>query len=264
MKKIATALVSLSLCASAFAALDTSLTYHDSVLPAESTTLIQTPVLLLGPTAATNLQTVSGSEVTATAYQGTCLLVAGFGIGKSAAYTGTVYVYWGTATGVYTSSNVFTQTGTTAAKYSSAEVDMDTLQGTNAALYALATYSINDAAIADTQAVAGVSLLYGAARSATQTNTGSAVDTINYKGFGTIVVDVGTPLNGSSAYTNVVTIQHGATSTGSWTTVSAVTNTAADVDEIAYQFGKGGRYIRAVVTTVNDAGPASVTLNAFK
>jgi hypothetical protein len=107
-------------------------------------------------------------------------------------------------------------------------------------------------------------LIYGAARATTQTNTGSAVDTVNYKGMGTIVVDVGSPINGSSAYTNIVTIQRAAATTGTWATVSSVTNTAADVDEIAYEFGKGGRYIRAVVTTINDAGPVSVTLNSFK
>ena len=171
---------------------------------------------------------------------------------------------FGTETGVYTTTNTFNHYGVVAGTIYSIEQNLDTLQGTNAALYALATFSNLCEEALTTYAAGFASLQVGAARAATQTNTGSGVDTINYKGFGTIVVDVGTPLNGSTAYTNVFTLQHGVASTGAWTTVTAVTNTAADVDEISYQFGKGGRYIRGIVTTINDAGPVSATINAYK
>lgn len=267
MKKISAILVSLVVCgcgAAAYAALDTAATYHDSVIPAQSTTLIQTNVVLIAPGATTNNSSVtSGATKDISAYPGTGLLSVGFGTGIDASYTGTVTVIFSTDTTVE-QTNTFTHTGTTAGQIYSIEVDFDTLQGTNAYLYVTGVYSVVCGEAEDTYAAASAQLTVGAARGAAQSITGSAVDTINYKGFGTIVVDVGTPLNGSAAYTNVVTIQHGVASTGAWTTVSSVTNTAADVDEISYEFGKGGRYIRALVSTTNDAGPVSVTLNAFK
>lgn len=102
-----------------------------------------------------------------------------------------------------------------------------------------------------------------------QTITGSAVDTINCKGNGTIVVSIGTPLQSRTNFIGIATIQSAATSTGTWAAVTNMTVTHSGcvtgaVTRLPYEFGKGNRYIRAVFTTTNDAAGACVTLNSFK
>jgi hypothetical protein len=105
------------------------------------------------------------------------------------------------------------------------------------------------------------------------TITGSAVDTIDYKGFGTVVVSVGVTANTNriESFTNIVTIQKGTTSTGAWTTVTAVTNvyvtntaTYTRSAELPIDLGAGGRYLRGTVTNKNDAAPVAVWINAPK
>jgi len=252
-------------------AMDANQMKYVEILPAQAATLIQTNVVLLAPTGLTNNQTTAtGGEVTLTAIPGTVLVSVGFGTGIDATYTGRVTVAYGTASGVYTTTNTFTHTGTTAGKVHSVEVNLDTLRGTNAALYALASFSVVCGGAEDTRALASVTLTYGAAR-ADQTITGSAVDKAGYKGNSTLWIQSGAPLNGSSAYTNLVTFQHATASTGTFVTVTNLAGTAAvftftgaSAKNESYQIdlAKLHKYMRVVAVQKNGAGSVDVTLIA--
>jgi len=141
----------------------------------------------------------------------------------------------------------------------------------------LACFALNTRAALDTYAlcqhiqVLDVSHTAVASSNDLQTVTGSAVDTIDCKGYGTLVVSMGAPMQGNTNYIGVVVIQRAAASTGTWATVTNTTgtvthtgNTTGAVTRLPYEFGAGGRYIRAVFTTTNDAAGACVTLNSFK
>ena len=117
--------------------------------------------------------------------------------------------------------------------------------------------------------VLDVSATDAASSNLLQTITGPAVDTINCKGNGTIVASIGKPLQSNTNFIGTLVIQSSATGTSSWSAVSnkSVTvtgNATGTVNRIAYEFGAGARYIRAVFTTTNDAAGVCVTLNSFK
>ena len=240
------------------AALDTyALTQHDQVLAAQATTLNQEAITLLAPQVIDAAGAVVGDTNTVTAYKGKALLVAGI-------ETGTVTVLWGQTAA--TLGQLGTNTFDGPATVEGVEVDLDTLKGTNAALFVRAS-ATNSAATSNSFACGLIALT---PRTALQTITGSAVDTMTYKGYGTIVVSIGTPLTGATNFSGTVSIQRAAASTGTWATVTNLTgtvtatgNTAGAVTRLPYEFGVGGRYIRAVFTTTNDAAPVCVTVNSF-
>jgi len=240
------------------AALDTyALTDHDQVLAAQATTLNQEAITLLAPQVIDAAGAVVGDTNTVTAYKGKALLVAGI-------ETGTVTVLWGRTAA--TLGTLGTNTFSGPATIEGVEVDLDTLMGTNAAMFVRAS-ATNSAATSNSFACG---LIVLTPRTALQTITGSAVDTITYKGYGTIIVSIGTPLTGATNFSGVVSIQRAAASTGTWATVTNLTgtvtatgNTAGAATRLPYEFGVGGRYIRAVFTTTNDAAAVCVTVNSF-
>jgi len=261
--KLAAALIAV---AGAVWAFDTSLTYHDQMLAAQSATLQKDSLLLLGPVGATNGATVAGSAIDVSAYAGKGLVVVGQGARSADGDTSTVAIVYGFDSSPATALATYTQT-TATAKYSSTEVDFATLKGTNAALYLKATLANVEGD--DTAMIGGAVLIYDKARTAAQVITGDAVATAKYKGFGTLVVSIGAPSLGATNFSGVVTIQSAAASTGTWANVSGKTatatgNAAGAVTEIPYELGAGKPYIRAVFTTTNDVAPVAVTINAFK
>lgn len=249
-------------CVSVQGALDTGLTYHDQMLAASAPLLEADDVLLLGPSSATNGDAVAGSAIDVSAYAGKGLIVNSFGARSAAGDTSTVAVVYG-FTSSPTNAVVTHSQASATAKFESYEIDFDTLKGTNAALYLKATFTNVEG---DATAMNGSSVLIrNKARAALQTVTGSAVDTQKYKGFGTIVVSIGSGVLGATNFTGTVAIQAASASTGTWAAVSGKTaTTEGAVTEIPYEFGKGNRYIRAVYTTTNDVAPVAVTINSFK
>jgi hypothetical protein len=263
MKRLLIAVAALA-CFSlaARAALDTyALTYHDQVLAAQATTLERTVVDLFAPQPMDPGENTAGSFIDLTSYVGEALLVASVDLG-------TMTVSLGYETNALTVTN-YAFTGTSDVQ--TATINLSTLRGTNAGLYAQAICTNSSE---DTTNSATACLVVGTPRAALQTITGSAVDTVNYKGFGTVVVSIGAPVNSATNFAATVTIQHAAASTGTYVTVTnsagsaliatASGNAAGAVTRLPYEFGKGGRYIRAVVTTTNDAAAVAVTLNSFK
>ena len=240
------------------AALDTyALTDHDQVLAAQATTLNQEAITLLAPQVIDAAGAVVGDTNTVTTYKGKALLVCGV-------ETGTVTVLWGRTAA--TLGTLGTNTFVGPATIEGVEVDLDTLMGTNAAMFVRAS-ATNSAATSNSFACGLIALT---PRTALQTITGSAVDTMTYKGYGTIIVSIGTPLTGATNFSGTVSVQRAAASTGTWATVTNLTgtvtatgNTAGAVTRLPYEFGVGGRYIRAVFTTTNDAAPVCVTVNSF-
>ena len=240
------------------AALDTyALTDHDQVLAAQATTLQMESATLLAPQVIDAAGAVVGTTNDVTTYGGKCLLVAGI-------QTGTVTVLWGQSGAAL--GQLGTNTFDGPAALEGVEVDLTTLRGTNAAIYVRAS-ATNSAATSNAFSCGLIKLT---PRTALQTITGSAVDTMTYKGYGTIVVSIGAPLTGSTNFSGIVTIQRAAASTGTWATVTNVTgtvthtgNAVAAVTRLPYEFGVGGRYIRAVFTTTNDAADVCVTVNSF-
>jgi len=255
MKKILCAVIAVcAVCA--HAALDTSLTYHDQVLAAQAPTLEQTVVTLLAPQTMDPGGNVIGTTNDVSVYAGKSIIACSVS-------TGSVTVALGYAAATLTATSY---TFTSSATIQSEEIDLDTIQGTNAAIYIRASCTNTSE---DTSNAVSVALVPLTARAALQTITGSAVDTVNYKGNGTIVVSIGAPVNGATNFSGLVTIQAAANSTGTYAavtncTATATGNAAGAVTEIPYEFGKGGRYIRAVYTTTNDVAPVAVTLNAFR
>lgn len=268
MKKI---LISLALLAPIVSfGLDANQMKYVEVLPAQAATLIQTNVSILAPVGATNEQTVaSGASVDISAYPGTVLLQAGLGTGLDASYTGTLTVIFFTDTGSAQYTNTFRKTGTTAGGFESVEVNLDTYQGTNAALYVTSTWAVACTGNIG-EGKASASLLRGAAR-ADQTITGSAVDRAAYKGNATVWIQTGVPLNSAAAFTNIVTFQHAEAATGTWTTVTNLAGTAgaftltgasAQTQQFAIDLARLHRYIRATSVQKNDAASVGVTLIA--
>lgn len=251
------------------AALDTYALCQDvKVLDVSATALEKTDLLLLGPSSATNGESSAGSAIDCSAYEGYGLVVVGQGARSGAGHTSTVTVAYGFDESPATTLMVATQT-TASAKFTSYEFDFDTLQGTNDALYLKATLA--NVAGDDTAMTGDAVLIYDAPRTDLQTITGPAVDTMDFKGYGTIVVSIGAPLTGSTNFSGIVYIQRAAASTGTWATVTNTTgtvahsgNAAAAITRLPYEFGVGGRYIRAVFTTTNDAAGACVIINSFK
>jgi len=260
MKKMFLAVAVLALIAlNCNAALDTyALTDHDQVLAAQATELQMESATLLVPQVIEAAGAAVGNTNNVTTYVGKCLLVAGI-------ETGTVTVLWGQSGA--TLGQLGTNTFDGPAALEGVEVDPTTLRGTNAAIYVCAS-ATNSAA---TTNAFSCGLIRLTPRSALQTITGSAVDTMDYKGYGAIIVSIGAPLNGATNFSGTVTIQRAAASTGTWATVTNTTGTVthsgnadAAVTRLPYEFGTGGRYIRAVFTTTNDAADVAVTVNSFK
>jgi len=257
-RTIISAMIVVCFALGANAALDTyALTQHDQVLAAQATALEVSPTTLLAPQTVAEAGSASGEFVTLTAYKGKALLSASVS-------TGSVVVSLGYATNALTATNY---TFTSGATVQGTEIDLDALIGTNAALYAQAVCTNTSA---DTTNAVSAALFVMTPRTALQTITGSAVDTITYKGYGTIIVSIGTPLTGATNFSGTVSVQRAAASTGTWATVTNLTgtvtatgNTAGAVTRLPYEFGVGGRYIRAVFTTTNDAAPVCVTVNSF-
>ena len=257
-RMIISAMIVVCFALGANAALDTyALTQHDQVLAAQATTLNQEAITLLAPQVIDAAGAVVGDTNTVTAYKGKALLVAGI-------ETGTVTVLWGRTAA--TLGTLGTNTFSGPATIEGVEVDLDTLMGTNAAMFVRAS-ATNSAATSNSFACGLIALT---PRTALQTITGSAVDTMTYKGYGTIIVSIGTPLTGATNFSGTVSVQRAAASTGTWATVTNLTgtvtatgNTAGAVTRLPYEFGVGGRYIRAVFTTTNDAAPVCVTVNSF-
>jgi hypothetical protein len=267
MKRFVSLIVAALIVATGAAlAFDTSLTYHDQMLAAQSATLEKDSLLLLGPVAHSNEGSTAGSAIDVSAYAGYGTVIGALGARSGAGNTNTVAIVYGYDSSPATALVTFTQT-TATAKYEEYEVDFATLKGTNAALYLKATYT--NVAGDDTNTIGGAVLVFDKARTAAQVITGSAVSTAKYKGFGTIVVSIGAPSLGATNFTGVVQIQSAAASTGTWANVSGKTatatgNAAGAVTEIPYELGAGNPYIRALFTTTNDVAPVAVTINSFK
>lgn len=264
-RKVLAAVFALAAVA-VYAALDTHLLYHEAFLPAQAATLENDSVLLLGPVSATNGLSSDGSAVDVSAYSGKGLLIGALGARSGDGHTSTVAVVYGFTDSPETALATYTQT-TATAKFDDTEIDFGTLRGTNAALFLKATFT--NVAGDDNPMIGGAVLVFDKARAAAQTITGSSVDTINYKSFGCIVVSLGAGTLGATNYTAAVQIQSAAASTGTWANVSGKTATltgssAGAVTVIPYEFGKGHRYLRAVVTTTNDVGPVAATIHSFK
>jgi hypothetical protein len=92
-----------------------------------------------------------------------------------------------------------------------------------------------------------------------------------YKGNAAFLFELGNPINESTAFTNVVTIQHSANGSTGWTTVTnlagtamVVTDTGADgqTTTLACDLSRLRKYIRAVSVQQNDVAPVGVTLVA--
>lgn len=259
MKKMFVLIAAIACFAlSARAALDTyALTQHEQVLAAQATALLMESSTLLAPQVIDAAGAVVGDTNNVTAYSDKCLLVAGI-------ETGTVTVLWGQTAA--TLGQLGTNTFTGPATMEGVEIDLSDLQGTNAAIYVGAS-ATNSAATSNAFSCGLIQLV---SRTALQTITGAAVDTIDYKGYGTIVVSIGAPLNGATNFSGIVYIQRAAASTGTYATVTNLTgtvthtgNAAAAVTRLPYEFGVGGRYIRAIFTTTNDAADVCVTVNSF-
>jgi hypothetical protein len=266
MKKLLTTITAALVALPVLAALDTALTYHDQVLPAQATTLEKDDVLLLGPVGATNGAAVAGAAIDVSAYSGYGLIVGGLGAISDTGDDSTLAIVYGFTTNPATALVTWTQT-TATAKFESYEIDFETVKGTNAALYLKATFTNVDGDA--TPMIGSAVLVRDKARAALQTITGAAVDTVNYKGNGTIVASIGAPVLGATNFVGTVSIQSAAASTGTWAAVSGKTATltgdsAGATTEIPYEFGAGHRYIRAVFTTTNDASSVGVTLNSYK
>jgi hypothetical protein len=266
MKKLIILAASMAAIGTAYAALDTALLYHDAFLPAQSTTLEKDSLLLLGPVGASNGVAVAGSAVNVSAYSGKGLVVGLLGARTDAGHTSTVAVVYGHTSSPATALVTWTQASATA-KFEDIELDFATLKGTNAALYVKATFT--NVAGDENAMIGGAALVFDKARAAAQTITGSAVDTINYKGFGSVVVSLGTPVLGATNYLASVQIQSSANGSTSWANVSGKTatltgNAAGAVTVIPWEFGAGNRYLRPVVTTTNDVGSVAITIHSFK
>jgi hypothetical protein len=263
--KLITAAI-LVMAGAAYAAFDTALLYHEAFLPAQATTTELDSLLLLGPVSATNGAAVAGSAIDVSAYNGKGVIVGGLGARSGAGHTSTVAIVYGFTSSPATALATYTQT-TATAKYEETEIDFNTLQGTNAALYVKAT--LTNVAGDENAMIGGAVLVFPKARAAAQTITGGVVDTINYKGNGCIVVSVGAPLLSATNFVGTVQIQSCATSGGSYSNVTGKVatltgNSAGAVTVIPWEFGAGNRYLKAVVTTTNDVAAVSATVHSFK
>jgi hypothetical protein len=241
---------------------------YQEILRVQAPTFEKTDLLLLGPSSATNGAAVAGSAVDVSAYEGYGLIVMGQGARSADGDTSTVAVVYGFSNSPTTALVTASQT-TATAKFTSYEFDFDTLQGTNAALYLKATFTNVEGDA--TPMIGDAVLIYDAARSAAQTNTGSAVDIGAYKGNATFLIDCGNPINESAAFTNVVTIQHSTTGSTGWTTVTNLAGTALVVTDtgatgqqttIPCDLSRCHKYIRAISVQQNDVAPVGVTLIA--
>jgi len=267
MKKIATCLLAVAMPLIALGQ-DANLMNYVEILPNQAATLEPTDLLLLGPVSNTNGGSTVGSAVNVSAYEGRALIVMGQGVRSAASDTSTVTVVYGFTSSPATALTVATQT-TATAKFTSYEFDLDTLQGTNAALYLKATFANVEG---DTTPMIGDAvLIYGAARSADQTITGTGVDVAVYKGNATFLVACGGALNESASYTNTVTIQHSTALGSGYTTVTNLAGTdgvlslvgaTGSVQEFACDLGRLHKYVRAVSVQQNDVGSVGVTLVA--
>jgi len=267
MKKAALIVTAILSATSLFAA-DANLMKYVEILPAQAPTFEKTDVLLLGPVGNTNGASTAGSAINVSAYEGYGLIVMGQGARSGASHTSTVSVAYGFDSSPVTALTAATQT-TATAKFTSYEFDFDTLQGTNAALYLKATFA-NVAGDAN-QMVGDAVLIVDAARSGSQTITGSAVDVSAYKGNAAFEFHCGSPINEATAFTNVVTIQHSANGSTGWATVTNLAGTALVVTDtgatgqtttIPCDMSRLHKYVRALSVQTGDVAPVGVTLVA--
>jgi len=249
-------------------AMDANQMKYLEILPAQAATLEATDLLLLGPVAHTNGGSTAGSAVDVSAYEGYAVLVLGQGARSGSGHTSTVAVVYGFTSSPATALTTATQTSATS-KFTSYEFDLDTLQGTNAALYLKATFTNVKG---DTTEMNGSAvMIYNAART-DQTITGSAVDIAAYKGNATILCAMGGAVNEAAGYTNTVTIQMATNSAFSNAiTITNLAGTAAietvvgstgEVDTYPIDLSRCLRYIRAVSVQQHDVGSVGVTLVA--
>jgi len=265
-KKLAIMIAGMLGVSCAVAAFDTVLLNHDAFVPAQASTLDKESVLLVGPVAVTNGGAdVEGTAVDVSEYAGYGRIVGGLGARSGADHTSTVAVVYGFTESPDTALVTYTQT-TATAKYESTEIDFATLKGTNAALYVKATFS--NVAGDENAMVGGAVLVRDKARTALQTVTGSAVDTIDYHGNGCIVVQIGNSVLGSTNFVGSFVVQSSANGSTAWTNVTgkvaSVTGATGSATTIPYEFSQGKRYLRGVYTTSNDVASVSATIHSFK
>jgi len=247
---------------------DATALHYVEILPNQAATLEKTDLLLIGPVSVTNGQASTGSVVDVSSYEGRAIVVAGHSTNVTS--TSVVSIAYAYTNSMASSVTMLASTQTTAAaKFDSYEFDIDTIQGTNNALYLRAI--VSNVAGTTTGIVGSAVLVYDAARSQSQTNSGSAVDVAAYKGNGCFLVSCAGAVNEATSYTNTVTIQHSTTGTNGWTTVTNTAGTAgtvtltgatASVQEYDCDLARLHKYVRAISVQENDVGGVSVILSA--
>ena len=265
-KKLAIMIAGMLGVSCAVAALDTVLLDHDAFVPAQASTLDKESVLLVGPVAVIGGgEAAAGTAVDVSEYAGYGRIVGGLGARSGEGHTSTVAVVYGFTSSPDTPLVTYTQT-TATAKYESTEIDFATLKGTNAALYVKATFS--NVAGDENAMVGGAVLVRDKARTALQTVTGSAVDTLGYHGNGCIVVQIGNAVLGATNFVGSFVVQSSANGSTAWTNVTGkvalVRGATGSATTIPYEFSQGSRYLRGVYTTSNDVASVSATIHSFK
>ena len=95
------------------------------------------------------------------------------------------------------------------------------------------------------------------------TTTSTPIDLTDFIGYATIGV-----FHGASATNaqSIVSVQQTNTTSGGWSVLRAVTNTAdaASLTRIPLEIGSGGRWLRCVYTSTNGISGAAVFINGFK
>lgn len=262
MRKMLILCVAALMAGSGFAALDTVLLYHDAFLPAQAVAAEMDDDAIV-PSATFTTNAVWGAGVAKSGYKGIGIVTLVQAGNADAAYTNVAVIAQGPDAATLTNVIATVAHGENTLKTTAVEVDFDALTQ--------AYWGVTFTAETDNAAAYSVSANVVSLKTpdGVTTNTGSYVDTINYKGTGCIVVSLGAGIQGSTSYTGTVYIQSAATSGGEYANVAGKTATITGTDSgavtvIPWEFGKGNRYLRAVFTTENDVGPVSATIHSFK
>jgi hypothetical protein len=248
----------------AYAALDATLLQNAVMLAPQATQSEHEQTELFAATNRTTSLTATGTVKANADFYGKGTIVLVFSGNDDVAYSNQAFLVTGTnaALSGTTVETLIGEHDDDDLDIQAVEVNLDTLAGTH---FAVKFVSVTD----NSEPMRfGADLVHGKIPTALQTINSPAVDKMPFTGVANIVVAVAPPVKGATNYTAAVQIQHATASTGTWSNVTGrtatVTGASGGIATIPYDMTGGNRYLRAVVTTTNDVGAVSITVNSFK